>query len=131
GVLGFQCGEERAAGLAFLQPYGGKLRQSEQELTSAFAEFSDLLAKLLGDLHDLLSNVSLARLAQFVFIIGLDEDRRENGDQHEDNQTTRQADMRNAPPRKPTIGSDGRLHRRACFMRRHQLYSNTGRRSDR
>jgi hypothetical protein len=84
------------AGFGILQPDGGKLRKGQQQLARSFSQLADFLAKLLGDLDDLLSNIVFARLAQRIFVITLNEHRRENRDQHQDAQSNRQIDMRQA-----------------------------------
>ena len=63
-------------------------------MASPFAEFADFLAKLRGDLHDLLANVGLAGFSQLIFIVALNHYCRENSDQHENNQPDRQTDLR-------------------------------------
>ena len=85
GVLGLQCARKaRCRPRCPAALTGVSCDKREQQLASAFAQFADLLAELLGDLHDLLPDVGLARFAQLVFVVGLDDDRRKNSDQHQD-----------------------------------------------
>ena len=95
--------EKCAAGVGILQPDRRELGERQQQLASSLAQLADLLAELLGDLDDLLSDVGFARLAQFIFVVGLDDDRRENSDHNQNNQTNRQADVRHAEARQVDV----------------------------
>jgi hypothetical protein len=78
-------------------------------LASAFTEHADLLAKLPGSFDNMLSDIVLASDPLVVFIPGLDPQRRNDGQDDQQEQSTRQADTNDArnddPPRSIHIWS--------------------------
>ena len=93
--------------------------QGEQQLTRAFAKFADLLAELFCYLHDLLANVGFARFAKLVFVVALNQHRRQNRDQHENDQPNRQTDVRQAGKSKSAFDGDTLVQRWAGSLHAH------------
>ena len=96
--------------------------ERKQQLASPFAQLTDFLAELFGNLYDLLTNVGLASLAQFIFVVSLDDHCRANSDQHEYDQANRQTHVRDAQPGGSAFDRYRLAERRACFMRAHLPY---------
>ena len=74
-------------------------------MAAAFAQLAHFLAELLGDLDDLVANVEFARLAQVVFVVGLDADSRQYRDQQQRQDAAPQPDPQlRTPPGLPRAG---------------------------
>ncbi len=79
------------------------MSERQQELAGAFPELADLLAKLFGYLDDPLADIVFARNAQIVFVPGLDHERRNHRQDHEQEQPSSQANANAASVDGPTL----------------------------
>ncbi len=102
GEARLQFREKRAASARLPGFDRVQLGKAEKELASSLAQLANFLAELLGSLHDLLADFGFTRDAQIVFVPGLDHERRNDGKDHQNQDSSGQTDPHPGPtPRSP------------------------------